>query len=48
MNCINCGQPIRPIRPDEGYDPREYIWTHEGGGVLCDLEPLSAEPASTS
>jgi hypothetical protein len=44
MKCRNCGEPIRRIRPGDGYDQREYTWTHESGGILCDLPPLSAEP----
>jgi hypothetical protein len=44
VRCRNCGEPIRRVRLGDGYDPREFEWTHESGGVLCDMEPPHAEP----
>lgn len=44
VKCRNCGEGIRRIEVDEGYDLREYQWTHESGGLLCDIDPPTAEP----
>ena len=48
MKCRNCRQPIRRIQPGEGYDLRDYQWTHEAGGLLCDIGPPMAEPEEES
>lgn len=48
MRCRNCGEPVRRIQPGDGYDPRDYEWTHESGGLLCDLPPLQAEPEDST
>jgi hypothetical protein len=48
LKCRNCGQPIRRIRPGEGYDLSEYTWTHEDGGLLCGMDPPMAEPPEGS
>ena len=44
VKCRNCGEPIRRIEPGEGYDLREYQWTHDSGGLLCPMDPPYAEP----
>ena len=44
VKCRNCGELVRRINPGEGYDLREYQWTHEDGGLMCDMEPPMAEP----
>lgn len=33
--CANCGEPIRPKRPQDGIDG-DWGWTHVSGGLMCD------------
>jgi hypothetical protein len=42
--CVECGELIRPPRPGDGIDPRDFDWVHGGGNPLCDLDPPTARP----
>ena len=38
-HCILCDQPVRPVIPGDGLDPRDYGWTHEDGNPICPITP---------
>ena len=38
-HCILCYQPVRPVLPGDGLDPRDYRWTHEDGNPICPITP---------
>ena len=42
-DCVNCGEPIRRTAASDRADPRDFEWTHEEGGPICDLT-LVASP----
>jgi hypothetical protein len=39
--CRTCGEPVRPLRPEDGLDPRDFDWTHEDGNPICDGPPTA-------
>ena len=52
MNCINCGDPIRPTGDRDGielHDGRyEYEYVHEDGNPICPIPCVATPPEDTT